>query len=60
MLRDIFKYAITAFTCFAHISSLERETKTLRSRVGLVNGEVTPPNSSIIPEMVVGVIVIDA
>lgn len=60
VLGDLLENSISAFAGLFHIASLQRKSETLGGRVRLVNGEVTPPHAAVIPEVMIGVVVVDA
>jgi hypothetical protein len=60
MLRDLPEDPVAPFTGLVDIPGFERKAEPLRGRIGLVNGEVTPPDPSVVPKVVVGVVLIDS
>lgn len=60
VLGDFAEDSVTTFACFFDLAGFERKTKTLGSGIRFVNGQVAPPDSAIVPQMVVGVIFVDS
>ena len=60
MFRDLAENAVAALTGLIDIAGLEGKAETLGSRIRLVNGQVTPPDASIVPKVMIGVFLIHA
>ena len=60
MFGDLLKNTITAFAGLLDITCLEREAKAFGSRIWFVNGEVTPPDSTVVPEVMIRIVVVDS
>ena len=60
MVGDLVENAITALTGLIDIAGFERETKTFGSCIWLVDSEVTPPDSTVVPEVMIRVVVVDS
>ena len=60
MFRDLAEDAVAALTGLIDIAGLEREAEALGSRVRFVNGQVTPPDTSIVPKVMIRVFLIHA
>ena len=56
MLGDLAENAVTTLASFFNFACLEGKAETLSSGVWLVDSEVAPPDSSIVPQVVIGVI----
>jgi len=60
MLRDLAENTITALAGLFDLARLQGEAQAFSSRVRLVNGKMAPPNPAIVPEVVVGVFLVDS
>lgn len=59
-LLDSSEDSIAARASFFDIASFEREAETFGRRVRLVNGHMTPPHASVVPEVVIRVFVVNS
>lgn len=57
---QLLEYAISAQARFLQFASLERKSHPLRRTVRLMNRKVTPPNSTVTPQMMVLICLIHA
>jgi len=57
---DLSENSITTFAGLFHIARLQRKTKTLGRGIWLVNGEMAPPYTAVVPEVMIGIVVVDA
>lgn len=57
--RNFGKNPISPLAGFFYILGFEGKSHPLRSRIRLVNCNVTPPDATVVPEMMVGILIID-
>ena len=60
MLRDLPEDPVATLAGLVDIARFQREAKPLCGRVRLVNGQVAPPDTAVVPKVVVGVVLIDS
>ena len=60
MLRDLSENPVAALAGLVDIAGLQLKTEPLGGRVRLVNGEVAPPDTPVVPKVMVGVVLIDS
>ena len=59
MALDILKNTVAETTSLLDVASLEREAQALSSSIRLVHRHVAPPDTAIVPQVVVEVIIVD-
>ena len=59
MTLDILEDAVAKTTCALNVASLERETQALCRCIRLVHGYMAPPHTTVIPQVVVKVVIVD-
>ncbi len=60
MLRDLTEDPVAALARLVDVPGLQGEAKPFGGRVRFMNGKVAPPDSTIIPQMMIGIIMIDS
>lgn len=59
-LLDCSENSIAARACLFDIASFEREAETFGRGVRLMNGHMTPPHASVVPEVVIRVFIVNS
>lgn len=59
MTLNVSKNAISARSCLFNVARFQRKTQTFRRGVRLVNSHMAPPNTSVVPQMVVRVVIVN-
>ncbi len=59
MLLDRGENLIALGAGFLNVTGLKGETKAFSRRIRLVNRYMAPPNASVVPEVVIGVVIIN-
>ena len=59
MALDVLEDAVAETTCTLNIAGLERETQALSRCIRLVHRHVAPPYTTVVPQVVVEVVVVD-
>lgn len=60
MLLDGCENLVATGAGFFDVTGLERKSQAFRRGVRLVNGDVAPPNAPVIPQVVIGVVIINS
>lgn len=51
---------IPAGTCLFHVPGLQGESQAFRRGIRLVDGDMAPPHAAVVPEVMIGVVVVDS
>lgn len=60
VLSDLLEDSVSSFAGLLYVAGLQRKAKSFGSRIWLVNSEVAPPYTAVVPEMMIGIVVVDA
>lgn len=57
---NVSKNAVTQGACFVDVTRAQRKTQTLSSGIRTMHRHMAPPHTSVIPEVMILVVIIDA
>jgi hypothetical protein len=60
MLGNLAEDPIAALARLIDVAGLQGEAKPLGGRIRLMNGEVAPPHTAVVPKVMVGIVLIDS
>ncbi|QJE97977.1 hypothetical protein [Luteolibacter luteus] len=60
VFRDLAENPVAAFASLIHITRFQRKSEAFRSGIRLVDREVTPPDTPIVPEVMIGILLINS